>query len=106
MVLPGKRKGEVDGADVLVTIPVSHPLAEFTCLVTSLEWRTIDTYHHCEVPKTGEAKKLIIFYVVGDMDRHKKCSDEVGPRKTMYRKVGTLQSQGDLLGSRARFPLV
>lgn len=56
-------------------------MAGFTRPVASLEYEMIDTYHRFEVPKKGEAKKPIIFYSLGDMDRCGKHGDEGDPSK-------------------------
>lgn len=51
-----KGKGKIDETDVLVTIPIRHPLVGFTCPITSLECGTIGRHHLFEVPKKGDAK--------------------------------------------------
>lgn len=47
--------------DVPITVLIKHPLVGFTRPMTSLEYGTIDTYHHFEVPKKGDAKNQSSF---------------------------------------------
>lgn len=51
--------------DALITIVRRHPLVGFTRPVTSMECGDIETCHHFEVPKKGQAKKPIIFHALG-----------------------------------------
>lgn len=66
----------MDDAIIPMTIPVKHPLAGFTCLITPFEYGTVDTYYRFEVPKKGGAEKSIIFHALDDMDRGEKHTGE------------------------------
>lgn len=71
-----KGKEVADDEDDSILIPIRHPLAGFTRLITPFECGPVDTYHHFEVPKKGVAKRPIIFHTLGDMYRRGKHNDK------------------------------
>lgn len=71
-----KGKELANAEDDPISIPFGHPLVEFSKPITSLECRTIYTYHRFEVPKKGNVERSIIFHAQGDMDRHGRQGDE------------------------------
>lgn len=71
-----KSKDITGDQDVAVTVANSRPLAGFTRPSTPLECRIVQTYHHFKVPKKGQAKTLIIFHALGDIDKRIKQCEE------------------------------
>lgn len=55
-----KGKETANDEDILVTVPIRHPLTGFARPRTSLDCKTMDTYHRFGVPRKGDAKNPII----------------------------------------------